>query len=383
MKIEVSNTSYMAFIFFIMLNYGLEGINIPGGYSNTIIYDVILGLSLIMALFCLISRKYKFKKMSIVFLTICVSFYCYISGGNTNLLILTLGVVLVDRLDIEYVLKFIFKERMIILILIVLSSMIGIIDNTVYNISKNTYLTTGLGMGFIHANAFASQAGFLMLLFLAINRKNLTLPKLINTFGVNCLTFGLTKSRASFGLILITLLFIVVMNKRFINKIWRKTITLVFPLVMLFMFSSIYFCYKLGYDNFFVKIINDSIFNGRIGLSLMYLVTYPITLFGQKLDISKISVNTYYALDNGYIYILMYYGIIGLTMFGLFYQWTMMHLKKQGDFFLAFICAISIIWGMYEGMMISLSGNFALLFLGAKFSKMNLNFNGKHEDIKS
>jgi hypothetical protein len=112
----------------------------------------------------------------------------------------------------------------------------------------------------------------------------------------------------------------------------------------------------------FIDII-DKIMNGRILLSCMNLMYYPVTIMGQKVDLSLIAAtNKYYALDNGFIFLLIHYGIVGFTVIGVLQQWAIVHCIKMKEPILCSICIMILCWMMYEGMMVSATSNFTLLF---------------------
>lgn len=363
-----------------MFNYGFDNLNIEGGYGSTKLHDIVFYLAVFAALLCLVSRKYRWKKFLIVFGSLTIGIICYIKGGNTNLIILLFAVMLADKTDIDKALKFIFTERLVIFLFIVVGSLVGLFENSSVDIEKWTYSGASYSLGFGHPNSLASQAGFLMLLYLAIHRYSLKFGNLLLVFIADCFIFTVSRSRTAFILILLAIIGSWAIKSGMFRRFWAKCVPVFYPCLMIFMFLMIGLEGILGFYNPAFTFINDGLFNGRVGLAGMYLSTYSLTPFGQNLDMTIIARNSYYALDNGYIYILMYYGIIGFLMFAAIYQGTMMHLLKEEEYFLTFICAISMVWGLYEAMMISLSGNFALLFLGALFSKYR--FGNKKSSLK-
>ena len=109
----------------------------------------------------------------------------------------------------------------------------------------------------------------------------------------------------------------------------------------------------------------DKLMNGRILLSAMNLAYYPVTLIGQKVDLSLIALdNQYYALDNGFVYILIHYGILGSLIIAGFQQKAIMKCIEKKDVVLTTICILILFWMVYEGMMVSATSNFTLLFAG-------------------
>ena len=124
--------------------------------------------------------------------------------------------------------------------------------------------------------------------------------------------------------------------------------------------------------------VNDVLFNGRIGLALMNFNTYGISLFGSPIDVSIVAkTNRYYALDNGYTVLVLYYGLIGLLWYSYIQIQTAKKLEKINELVLMVVLFIINIWGIYEGNMVSLGGNFMII---AFLSKVTDNYS---EELKS
>ena len=119
------------------------------------------------------------------------------------------------------------------------------------------------------------------------------------------------------------------------------------------------------FQSILLIIMVDKLMNGRILLSAMNLAYYPVTLIGQKVDLSLIALdNQYYALDNGFVYILIHYGILGSLIIAGFQQKAIMKCIEKKDVVLTTICILILFWMVYEGMMVSATSNFTLLFAG-------------------
>lgn len=104
------------------------------------------------------------------------------------------------------------------------------------------------------------------------------------------------------------------------------------------------------------------LFNGRIYLAMLNIQFYGISLLGHQIDRARIAtVQWYSALDNGYTYLLLNFGIVGVLMFVTFQQMTMRYFVKVQDEIMCLLCLAFAIWGVYEGMMVSAQSNFTLL----------------------
>ena len=122
--------------------------------------------------------------------------------------------------------------------------------------------------------------------------------------------------------------------------------------------------YSKNGETAIVKILNDGLFNGRIGLAYTSLLVYPITLFGKQIDTGIWNQWQYYSLDNGQVMILLEYGIAGFLCYFWTVQKTLNQIKKEKETVFAIVMIVFLAWSMYEGTMYFIGKNFALLFLG-------------------
>ena len=365
-KEKFSEILYYLFIFLIMFNYGFENINTID-YGSTIIHDIVQYLALCVALLCFIMKKIEINGFLWIIGVLLIGILCYISGGWTNMLLTILAIYLLNNFEINNILVFIFVERLLILIAIIFMANVGILHNSVIEVAKSTYSVKALSMGFSHPNTFATNIGILILLYLCINRENMNIWKRSILIILNIGVYKLSGTRTTFILITAAIIFEILCNiknavgfKMFLKKI----MPFMYILILVCMFVCIGLFAKIGYTNNILNIINDKIFNGRLGLGALYFSTYHFSLFGNKLDMNLLSNSSYHALDNGYVILFMYYGIVGFLLFMYIMQRLIRTLKNNNEVFLMLLCIVMGLWGMYEGMLVSLAGNFIILFYG-------------------
>lgn len=179
--------------------------------------------------------------------------------------------------------------------------------------------------------------------------------------------YKLSGTRTTFILIMLAIILEMLCNIRNVvgfKMFLKKIMPFMYILILVFMFMCIGIFVKIGYTNNILNIINDKIFNGRLGLGALYFSTYHFSLFGNKLDMSLVSNSSYYALDNGYVILFMYYGVIGFLLVMYIIQKLIYALRNNGEVFLMLLCIVMGLWAMYEGMLVSLAGNFMILFYG-------------------
>lgn len=364
------NMLYELYLFFISLGVFTTSMGISSSLLE-FIHNICLVVSIFFAVCALCVEKQKFSFFILEIVALLIGVISYLISKNTDFLYTILTILLIRKIPIDCVLKVIFNIRMIMFFIVVGTSLVGL--SPIGTIAK-TSAEKGALLGFQHANVFAGSVGILILLYLAINRENLTAMKLFIVTVIVLVVYLVSHTRIFFVLMLMTL-FLMTRKGKHSFKIfkWILPVMIVLNIVLI----------GMRITNIGVNIVDkiDVLFNGRMLLSQMNLKYYPITLMGQYVDINIIaSENKYYALDNGYIYLLINYGVLGLVLFCWFIQTAMRNCIKQKDYVLCVITSVFMVWIVYEGMMASAPANFALLFAFADMNKQVNERKGEQND---
>lgn len=382
MKIRYNNNFlflYKIFIFILILMYMLESTSLTD-FSESIFYDVLQLSALGIAFLYIVKRNYSLKELKRLFILNAVGLVCFISSGLTGLFMTMLAISLLPKGSIDKILNMILKEEVVIFSVIVVLSVIGILNNQMFDISKGTYVAGAYSLGFGHPNMLAAQGTSIVLLYLCINRNKLKgRHYFVATLGV-LIIFMFSKGRTSvlLGIFAIALIAISKSKKK-VAKIVMKILPWTYVAVICALIICMAIYSKLGENAPVVKLLNDSLFNGRIGLAYRSLLVYPTTLFGKKIDTSIWNQYQYYSLDNGQVMVLLEYGIIGFLVYFYVIQQTLKKIKNEKETVLGVVMIVFLIWSMYEGTMYFIGKNFALLFLGTGNNMLKFNLKRKRE----
>lgn len=358
MKFKTSDIYYKAMLSLSVLDAAFNNTILNDSFKN-IFHKGSLLLILLLAILCVLSKKYKEKHLILTVVLLTLSLVSYKLSGNSDIFVSILVVMLAWKTNLDDILKIIFRIRFLVFTFVVLLSLVGILDaGTIANSSAEK----GILFGYAHANTFAGSAGIILFLMFAIHRNNIKRIHICISIIADLLIFYFSRSRTFLVIVTVTILLILAMNlfKHFNRKVLKLS-KYVLPILLLLLLMFIIFRFNnIAPD--FIDII-DKIMNGRILLSCMNLMYYPVTIMGQKVDLSLIAAtNKYYALDNGFIFLLIHYGIVGFTVIGVLQQWAIVHCIKMKEPILCSICIMILCWMMYEGMMVSATSNFTLLF---------------------
>lgn len=360
---------YIFFISCLIINYTFETSTIIS-FDSTAIHYFLQLCSLISIIFCLLLKKTNLKTfLAIIFLNM-IGVLCYISTGNTNLLFTMLAVTMLPKNSLNIVLKVIFRLKVILIVFIIILSIIGIIPNIHMSVSKYSYVTFGYTLGFTHTNILAAEVSSTMFLYMYIRKDKINKIMLCKMLLMTILLYTVARSRTSLLLCLFGILLISLQNYNITKRIIFKCLPYIYIITILIIIIDMILYARLGMNNYLVKFINDSLYNGRIGLAYRSLLVYPISFFGINLDLNVWNKYQYYALDNGQVMLFLNYGIIGFASYFWLFQRNLLIIKKSENVLAAIIMIVFIIWSSYEGSMYFLGKNFTLLFIGLANGKI-------------
>lgn len=265
--------------------------------------------------------------------------------------------------DMRKSVKTLLFAQCLVTILVMSLSALGIIENRMM-IRSNSGVRR-YACGFLHPNTVGISLLqiCMMLFFLKKNRGNWVLYPI---YAV-CFYFAYFKadSRTSCYLILflalMTLLFSFAESRGFLGKMaaWGvKQIRLSLPVTLIFSFVC-----ATGY---FGSGFSVDTLQSRVEQNILYMRNYGMTLLGQPLTLGYLDAeNTsspLYTLDNGYIYLLLGFGIVNFVLFIFMYVLQIRYAIKSKEYKMLIVLAIYAFWGFFETAMIRVMFNFTLLF---------------------
>lgn len=365
-KIKPSAYAYYLFVFLLILNDSLGNTLIPN-YSESGIQQILLLGELACAIVCLFFQNHNKADLSFFISVFLVGCAGYLFGSRTGLLLTLLAASLGSSSKVDTLLKLVFWEKLLIFLVIVGLSILGKLPGREALLDLTNSTQKGVTLGYTHANTFSATVAMLLLLYAATNADRLSFWRLGLILVVALFNYVITRSRISFLVIVCLVLFSVCTKNRQLAKLLFRIGKWVLLCVLIFNFTFVLL--RVFADNELLSAIDIKVFNGRMGFSAMYLQTYPVTLFGGEIDESLIAAKSwYYALDNGYTIILLFYGIVGFIAFLFTYQKVILELIQKQQRILLIIALCFTVWMMFEGITLTASGNFIFLLLGKDFS---------------
>lgn len=356
-KFELNNLFYKIIIICATIDVSIGQILINEQIKDKL-HNIFLIFIILASILDVIVKKYSIKGLLLNLSLLIFGIYSYYVSGNTGLLLTLIIVALSINVNIESVLRIIYIIRIIVFSGTIICSIFGLLPIGDLFIESGE---KGILLGYGHSNTFAGTAGIIILLMLTINRKNLRLRHYLSALIIEIFVFIVSRARISLLIIPLVIILILILQNSKRRDRWFKFCGYLFPIILIINFSAV--ALKLLNIANNITAFLDSITNSRITLAAMNLMYYPLSIFGQKIDISIIAnKNQYYALDNGYTYLLIHYGIVGLLIFCALFEMSMIMCKVNDEYILSIIVFAFMIWSVYEAMMITATSNFSLIF---------------------
>lgn len=289
----------------------------------------------------------------------------YCSTGNTWITTIIWLICGAKYVDLDRAVRVIFMVHLVSNCLIVLMAATGIIENTVFYRNDGT---VRYAMGYNHPNTFAGIAFQLSALYIYIrnNKINYMNIFLLGVFALGI--YRITDSNTSFLLMLCLILFALII--RIINRQWRVLSSILqFAVKRLRLFSAIIAILTL-YLIFNYESISGY-FKGtmlsRISQASIYFQYYGLSFFGKQLernaDFTTVSSNGLYILDNGYIYLMLGYGVVCFVLYIVGEILLEIRAVKKRDYATLAVLTVYAVHGFSETLMLRFPFNFSLLFL--------------------
>jgi len=351
MKISVSELCY--YVFFSILLFAKA----IGLYDGQAVFKICLVLAACFVLVKLILTSYNIKELVACVVLTLIGLVTYRNSGEKSALIFLIMMIGFKNIDFERIMK-------IGLVVfgagfggMVLTSMLGIGNDIVMAHHKFGIDILRRGMGYSHPNVLHVSYAVLVVLILFVCSDYINrIRTYLWVFAGNIIVFLYSASYTGFMLVVFLILFNIYFSYRknfcMVEKI---LIQCIFPVCVLF---SLFAPLLVEPDTLLFKILNKAL-NQRFYASRLYMQENPVTLFG-----SRIYASHTFALDNSYVTLLIYGGIILFLLVCAGYIYTIhISMKKRDGKVLSVLLSFSIA-GVIEPFLFNLSfKNLSLLIV--------------------
>lgn len=351
MEVKTKIKTEYLFYAFILINTFFKGI---GFDNNNKSYLICLVIGVLLLGVKIINDKFTKKELIFIFISLIIGTITFLITKKPTLLITVLCIIGGKNIIIEDVFKKMFNIRCITFFSVVILAFLGLIENTQIQMWRNGGMDTRYGLGFGHPNTLHLSLFILVSLYIYNRYEKLNIFEYIAMIFLNFFIYNFSLSRTGM-LVTLVLIILCAISKLKIKRL--KNIIINAPLILfitLLLFSIIT---GLLYGK--VDFINDldKFLNGRIAYSNYYLQTYGFSLFGSDIRNDKNAL-----FDNGYLYMYIQFGIIGLIYLTTLFLKIFKDIKKKCNVKRAILVIAFLICIFTESFSPNIFMNIILLF---------------------
>lgn len=357
------NSKIFAVFFFILIEvmYGFEltFIRIPNG-----IYTILLYASVFCFICAVSMTKWTVSEAMRAIFMLIIALAVYISSKESLYLLLMFAAIIMHCIDYKKALTTIFVMRLIILIIVITLSLFSVIPVNQMIVSKGVSgLATGYGLGYIHPNDLAQAIFILCIIYLCIRRNKIDIKDKILFFLVTVINYSITKSRTIFIISIFILFMLIINNFNLGNKM---LIYSAIPIYIVAVLISLVIPYLYNESTGILRniaFIANGILSGRFSNASMLFQNFPVTLFGKIVNTDILqSIYGYDVIDNGYVFLLFNYGIIGSLTILILYFYVIKKLIKRKEIVYLIMVLAFLLLGTMENVVRSVAVNFTMIF---------------------
>lgn len=211
---------------------------------------------------------------------------CMLCCDDFTMLEFVIAVIAFKDLPPRKLVKLFYRIKLSAIIITILLTMLNILPNIIYANGNNDVFYT---YGFCHRNVLGANMTVVCLAWLYLHYNNLKWQHLIKLGLVTLATYLLVRSRAALLIMVLTIsvMFLSHCFERKLLRMHRLSDWMLAIFIGLFLFSLIGTIFFDPYDLFWVRI--DSFFTKRLRFANQCLQDYGLSLFGQKLPFTSSS----------------------------------------------------------------------------------------------
>lgn len=309
-------------------------------------------LSVTVVLRYLIQKKYDWKMTVIGGMVLHIGRYMWQEGGHSAVLLLTLLVVGAYKIPWKKMIKLYFMITTGILLLAIICSLLGWIDNYTYVLERGTRRSFG-----IHSPPqFGAFVFFQILCWWYLRKEKLTYLEAVITFGIALFLKIFSDARTAYLSLFGVASVMVWQRYRHqqlqqkgeeyqMNKGWSMLLALAHPLAAM-VIAGLTLLYSAQSD---IMMKLDHWLSSRLSLGKKGFDVYGIRLFGSYVPSythAEEQTGIYYFIDSSYIQLIIIYGIAILAIVLLAFLFISSRARVQRDSVFLWILAFAAVHGM-------------------------------------
>lgn len=354
---------YLAFTIFIIYSM----------ISNTFFYQYIYNIIsyksvLVISFTILMAREYLFEKYNIklllsgifMFVLVFISSHTGLTSITVNIMCIILFSYTSRNIKFEDIAIFSAKLCFVTLIIIVLCSKMGVIDDYIfYQDGRNRH-----SLGFLYALYPSSILFNVVGLYIYAKKETIKFTRLFLFGAINQWIFALTNSRMNYYTVAILLIVALVLKyiqpTKMKSILWRL-MTIIYPVCFAL---SLYSTIEFGLGAEWAKSLN-TILGGRLRFGYASLIEYGVSYFGQKISMSgsgldifgNLATGTYTWVDSMYIQLIQRFGIVLSVVILCIMTLVMFKYLTRKNYWMLIILSVFALHGIIDDLILYIHCN--------------------------
>lgn len=300
----------------------------------------IIQISFLCIGICIQSNKYQYNTFFKIIIVVIIGLISYFISEDTTIIFLYLYVFFSRKINIDELIKFDIKFKILLLFINAWLLLLGVVENIVFYRDDGSVRNT---FGFESPNTIGMILLSIFIEIAYISRKKISgvyfLGILITVIILN-LIFDSRASSICFILLAILLVF---------KNVFKYSIIKKFLPYMMLIFSilSILLVY-LYKNNTNIGIILNEVFSTRLSIANEFFKNYKINLLGNRFKEYDYWIGYVNTLDNAYINLLLKHGVLNYIIV-LFFNIKIMKKFVKEENYVGIVCLIVMYaYGMME-----------------------------------
>lgn len=363
------NTIYL-FYAFILINTFFKGIGLD---NSSKIYLIGLIIGVIALIEKLLNDKYTKKEIIFIASSLLVGIITFLIAKTPTLLLTCLCLAGMKNVEVNDVFKKMYYVRLLTFVAVITLSLAGIIENEKISMWRSGRISERYSLGFGHPNTLHLTFFILVALYMYNKYEKLKILDYSIIIVLNLTLYQFSVSRTGMIVTMLLVVFFLISKIKGVNKIIIKLPIIIFIILLIFSFAT-----GLLYGKVRIMDKLNDILNGRVAYSHYYLQTYGFSLFGSN---TKNDTNALF--DNGYLYMYVQFGIIGLAYLSILYLKIFKKIMKTLDVKKAVLSICFLIYIFTESFSPNIFMNIILLFAADTIfiKKSNSNYSQKEGEL--
>lgn len=352
---KLLNIGQLSFWVFFLLMLVAKAVGLDSGRK---LYLILSAVSILFIAVKLLLTDYSFRELAVAIALLLLSGVAYYNSGRMGIVLSMLAIVGMKGLKARDLLKKGMVVYGVFLVGTVVLAMLSIIPNP-YIVHEKGALGEAIryGMGFSTANVFHESLFVLMVLIVVSKFDSFNIKRAILMMLANILAVIYTLSYTGF---LVSTLFIAlslyIKYRRQLSILEKFLIWLITPVCIAFSLIAPYFV------NTSIGNVLDRALQARLSFSYFFMSHYQIPILGQRMKEVPLS---WIIIDNGFVYILMTFGLIIFILFSGGYLWTTAtYLRKNVYKERVVAMSAMMVYGITEQFINNSFMNVTLFFVG-------------------